>query len=119
MSYAPVYRDAKSFLGKLITVQIDRPCGSLHPHHGFVYAVNYGFIEGIPARDGEFLDAYVLGVTELLKCFHGRCIAVIHRTDDEDDKLVVVPDSLNLTDEQIKDLTNFQEQFFQSIIIRG
>jgi len=110
--------DAKTFLGKTVSVQIDRPLGSRHPRHGFVYPVNYGCVPGVPAPDGEELDAYVLGVFEPLSRFEGRCIAVVHRTDEDDDKLVVVPEGRSYTDDQIRALTEFQERFHASVIIR-
>ena len=68
--------------------------------------------------DGEELDAYVLGINEPLETFTGNCIAIIHRTNDNDDKLVVVPKNKAFTDEEIKELTNFQEKYFTSIILR-
>ncbi len=110
---------ARVFLGKTVTVKIDRPLGSKHPEHGDIqYSVNYGFIPGALAPDGSELDAYVLGVSEPVKTFIGRCIAIIHRTDDDDDKLVVVPEGRELSDEQIRILTDFAEKFFKSVIIR-
>jgi inorganic pyrophosphatase len=39
----------------------------------------------------EELDAYILGVFEPLEVFRGKCIAVINRLNDNDDKLIVVP----------------------------
>ncbi len=112
------YVDSRTFIGKTVDVQIDRPLGSSHPEQDLVYPVNYGYLPGVPGLDGEDLDAYVLGVDTPVKCFSGRCIAVIRRTDDPDDKLVVVPDGMKYTDEQIRDLTEFQEQFFESSITR-
>lgn len=112
------YDNIRSLIGKKVRVVIDRPLGSMHPKHGFLYEVNYGYIEGIMAPDGEEVDVYVIGVSEPLKEFTGRCIAIIHRTNDYDDKLVVVPDGIELTDEQIKNLTYFQEKFFNSVIVR-
>ena len=109
---------ARSYLGQRVSVQIDRPLGSVHPTHGFRYAVNYGFVPGTIASDGEELDAYVLGVREPLPAFTGRCIAVVHRLDDDDDKLVVVPDGVTLTDDEIRSQVAFQEQFFRTQIIR-
>jgi inorganic pyrophosphatase len=50
--------------------------------------------------------------------FKGQCIAIIHRINDDDDKLIVVPKGLNYNDEQIKELTEFQEKFYKSEIIR-
>ena len=68
--------------------------------------------------DGEELDSYVLGIYEPLETFTGKCIAIIHRTNDNDDKLVVVPENKTFTNEEIKVLTDFQEQYFESIILR-
>jgi inorganic pyrophosphatase len=109
---------ATDFLGKLVTVVMDRPLGSHHPRHAFIYPLNYGFIPGTRAADGGELDAYVLGVFEPLDQFEGECIAVIHRTNDDDDKLIVVPPGRQYTDDQIRALTEFQEQFFESVILR-
>ena len=106
------------FLNKIVTVKIDRKMGSQHPKHGFVYPVNYGYIPNTISGDGEELDAYVLDVYEPLESFNGKCIAIIHRTNDDDDKLIVVPENCNFTDNEIRVLTAFQEKFFKSIIIR-
>lgn len=51
-----------SFLGKAVTVTIDRPIGSVHPKHDdMIYPINYGYINGVIAPDGEELDVYILG----------------------------------------------------------
>ena len=105
------------YLNKIVDVEIDRPMGTKHPKHGFIYPVNYGFIPGTISGDGEELDAYVLGVFEPLNEFKGRCIGIIHRTNDNDDKLIVVPDGTHYTALQIKALTEFQERWFESDII--
>jgi inorganic pyrophosphatase len=81
--------------------------------------LNYGYVPGVIAPDGEEQDAYVLGVFEPLEQFEGRCIAVIHRLDDDDDKLVLVPDGMQYTDDQILALTEFQERFFKAVVIRN
>ena len=110
--------NAKDYLGKIVTVKIDRALGTKHPKHGFIYTVNYGYIEGTISGDGEELDAYVLGVFEPCTEFTGRVISYIHRTNDNDDKLIVVPDGKEYTDDMIRALTEFQEQYFESVIIR-
>jgi inorganic pyrophosphatase len=71
------------------------------------------------APDGEELDAYVLGIEEPLAEFSGRCIAVVHRLDDDDDKLVVVPDGVCISDGDILAQTRFQECFFDSHVLRA
>jgi inorganic pyrophosphatase len=110
---------AADFIGRLVEVHVDRPIGSLHPEFGYAYPVNYGSIPGVSAPDGDDLDAYVLGVSEPRRRFAGRCIAVLHRVDDDDDKLVVVPDGLELSDAEIRELTSFQERYFTSTIVRA
>lgn len=97
-------------------MHIDRPLGSRHPQHGFLYLLNYGYVPGVPAPDGEYLDAYVLGVFEPLLEFTGRCIGVVHRPDDGDDKLVLAPEGAWFDAGQIRALTEFQERFFRSSI---
>ena len=64
------------------------------------------------------MDAYILGVFKPLETFTGRCIAVIQRSDDDDDKLIVAPDGKDYSDEQILALTEFQERFFESSVTR-
>lgn len=110
--------NALDYLRKIETVQIDRPLGSHHPRHGFIYLLNYGFVPGTVSPDGAELDAYVLGVFEPLTDFAGECIAVIRRKNDDDDKLVIVPAGKVYSDDQIIALTEFQERLFDSIILR-
>jgi len=109
---------AKKYLNKKVTVTVDRPLGSKHPKHGFEYMANYGFIEGVLAPDGEDLDAYYLGVTTPLEKAEGMCIAVVHRTSDDDDKLVVVPEDVTYTDAEIESAIEFQEKWFDHEIVR-
>lgn len=110
---------ATDYIGKAVTVTIDRPLHSKHPKHGWLYELNYGFVPDTLSPDGEELDAYVMEVKKPLESFSGICIAVIHRTNDQDDKLVVAPeDSKALSDEEIRNATYFQERFFESEILR-
>ena len=106
------------YIGKKIKAKMDRPLGSKHPKHGFVYEVNYGFVPNTVSGDGEELDVYVLGVETPLEEFEGECVAVIHRMDDDDDKLVVAKENEIYSDEEIRKRVNFVEQYFESIIIR-
>ena len=108
----------KEYLGKIVEVKIDRPLGSKHPKHGFIYQVNYGYIPNTISGDGEELDVYVIGEHEPIEKFKGEVIAIIHRTNDDDDKLIVMEKGRNYTDDQIRALTEFQERWFESVIIR-
>lgn len=109
---------ANDYLGKEVEVQIDRKMGTNHPNHGFVYMVNYGFIPNTISGDGEELDAYLLGEFDPVEKSSGKVIAIIHRTNDDDDKLIVSKDGKDYSDDAIRALTEFQERFFESIIIR-
>lgn len=110
--------DSKEYIGKIVNVKMDRPFGSKHPKHGFIYPVNYGFVPNTVSGDGEELDCYLLGVFEPVEEYQGRCIAIIHRTNDNDDKLIVVPDGKSYSDDAIEALVEFQEQYFEHEIIR-
>lgn len=104
-------------LGKIVKVTVDRPLGSYHPEHkDMYYPVNYGYIEGIIAPDGEEQDAYILGVNIPVEEFTGKIIAVIHRNNDVEEKWVVAPENVFFTKEEIFELVKFQEQYFESEI---
>ena len=110
--------DGTAMLGKLVKVTVDRPMGSFHPkHQNLYYPVNYGYIEGILAPDGEEQDAYILGVDQPVKEFTGRIIGIVHRLDDIEEKWVVAPEKLSFTREQIQEQIYFQEQYFHSEIV--
>lgn len=109
---------ASQLLGKEVEVTMDRPLGSKHPKHGFVNEVNYGYIAGIKAPDGEDLDAYYLGVSRPIESGKGICIAIAHRKDNDDDKLIVVPEGVAMSDDEIMSAIHFQEQWFDTEIIR-
>ncbi len=108
----------ENMIGNIIKVIVDRPLGSRHPKHkNIVYTVNYGYIPGVIAQDGEERDAYILGVDTAVTEFVGRVIAIIHRINDVEDKLVVAPTDMSFTKDEILDKVAFQEQFFDIEII--
>lgn len=92
--------------------------GSKHPVWNYIYTLNYGYVPNTINADGEEIDCYVLGVFEPIDKFKGKCIAIIHRINDNDDKLIIVPNGKNYSDEAIIALTEFQEQYFNIEIIR-
>lgn len=108
----------KEYLGKELNIVIDRELGSKHPEYGFIYPVNYGYVPDTVSGDGEELDCYLLGVFEPVKTYKGKCIAIIHRVDDDDDKLIIVPKNKEYSDDAINALAEFQERYFKHIIVR-
>lgn len=102
-------------IGKIVRVTVDRPLGSYHPKHkDMYYPINYGYIEGIIAPDGEEQDAYILGIDEAVQEFVGEVIAVIHRKDDVEAKWVVAPKGEKYSAEEIMEQVSFTEQYFES-----
>lgn len=84
-------------------VTVDRPLGSYHPEHKDMhYPVNYGYVEGVMAPDGEEQDAYILGVDEVVEMFTGQIVAIVHRNDDVEEKWVVVPEGLILQKKKLQ-----------------
>ena len=105
-------------IGNIVTVTVDRPLGSYHPvHKKLYYPVNYGYVKGILAPDGEELDAYILGVDVPVENYTGKVVAVIHRKDDVEDKWVVCPMERTFTREEIMEQVKFQEQYFETEIV--
>lgn len=105
-------------LGKIVRVIVDRPLGSRHPNFSdLIYNVNYGYIEGVIAPDGEEQDAYILGIDKPVSEFTGKVIAIVHRLNDVEDKWVVVPKDKSYTKEEIREQIEFQERFFQYEIV--
>ena len=102
-------------IGATVTVTVDRPLGSYHPEHkDMYYPVNYGYIKGITAPDGEEQDAYILGVDKPVSEFTGQVIAIVHRYNNVEEKWVVAPEGKVFSAEEIKEQIAFQEQYFQS-----
>lgn len=109
---------ADGVIGRTVTVIVDRPLGTCHPQHSdIVYGVNYGYVPGVTAGDGEEQDAYILGVDVPVARFTGRVIAVIRRLDDVEDKWVVAPEGASFPPEEIARRVAFQEQYFRTEII--
>lgn len=107
-----------SIIGATVTVTVDRQLGSYHPEYkDMYYPINYGYIEGVMAPDGEEQDAYILGVNEPVGKFTGKIIAIVYRKDDIEEKWVVMPDGVTFSKEEIRRQIHFQEQYFDSEIV--
>jgi len=104
----------QALMGETVHVEVDRPMG--YRHGDILYPVNYGYIPGVIAGDGEAQDAYILGVSEPLSSFDGRVIAVVRRKNDSEDKLVVAPEGTVFHQGQIAQALHFQEQYFDSTV---
>ena len=105
--------DYSSILGRQVAGTIDRPLDSVHPRHpDLIYPVNYGYVDGVFAGDGEEQDVYVFGAPEPIRAFCGKVVAVLHRLNDREDKWIVSVDGSRPDREEILRTIAFQEQYF-------
>lgn len=118
MTYEERKAQVKSFLGKTVKIGIDRPLGYVHKKekYSLTYPINYGYIPDVLGSDGEELDVYLLGVNEPVREYECKIIAIVHRHNDIEDKLVGAPLEMSFSKEEIENAVLFQEQYYDSEI---
>ena len=109
---------ARSFLGKIVHIGIDRPIGYIHKKEKYTleYKINYGFIPDVKGGDDEELDVYLLGVDVPVLEYDAKIIAIVHRENDIEDKLVGAPLDMNFEKEEIAKQIEFQEKYYITYI---
>ena len=118
MSLEERHKQVEWYLGKEVTIEIDRPIGYVH-HKGektLIYPINYGYIPGVLGGDGEELDVFLVGVNEPVTSYTGRIIGIVYRADDVEDKLVMAPCGQSFTAEEIARAVYFQEKYYKTTI---
>ena len=104
-------------MGRTVRITVDRPKGTVHPKYkDLIYPLNYGYIPNTVSGDGEETDVYILGIDEPVCSFEGEIIAVIHRYNDSENKLVAAPKGMHFSVEEIRNAVLFQEQYFDFTI---
>lgn len=108
----------RSYLGKVVTIGIDRPIGYVHhkKNYDLVYPINYGYIPGVLGGDGEELDVYLLGVSEAVEAFECEIVGIVYRENDVEDKLIGAPVGMRFSAEEMEQAVHFQEQYYDSHI---
>lgn len=109
---------AESYLGRVVDIEIDRPIGYIHKKEKYTleYRINYGYIPGVLGGDGEELDVYLLGVDDAVERYTCKIIAIVHRHNDIEDKLVGAPVGMSFTRDEIEKAVHFQEQYYDTEI---
>ena len=104
----------KSYLGKTVSIKIDRPIGSVHPKYpDLVYPVNYGSIPNAFSGNGKELEVYLLGVSVPVEEYTARIIGIVHRHNDAEDKLVAAPHGFHFDQQTVSAAVHFQEQYYE------
>lgn len=116
MTFEERKAQVKSYLGKRVVIGIDRPVGYVHKKekYSLIYPINYGFIPGVPGGDGEELDVYLLGVSEPVDEYECEIIAIAHRHNDVEDKLIGAPVGMRFSKGDIEAAIKFQEQYYDT-----
>ena len=118
MTLSERHEQVESYLGKTVDIEIDRPIGYVH-HKGektLVYPINYGYIPGVLGGDDEELDVFLLGVDTPVESFTGRIIGIVYRADDVEDKLVMAPEGMTFSAQEIAQAVQFQEKYYHTTI---
>ena len=118
MTYEERKALVKSYLGKTIEIKIDRPIGYVHKkeNYSLTYPINYGYIPNVIGGDGEELDVYLLGVDNPVNEYIGKIIGIVHRENDVEDKLVMAPEGVIFTQNEVAEQVHFQEQYYKTTI---
>ena len=118
MTLAERHAQVEGYLGKVVTIEIDRPIGTVH-HKGkktLIYPINYGYIPDVLGGDGEELDVFLVGVDEPVSSYTGRIIGIVYRADDVEDKLIMAPEGESFSAEEIARAVFFQEKYYRTTI---
>ena len=118
MTLAERHAQVEGYLGKTVTIEIDRPIGTVH-HKGaktLIYPINYGYIPDVLGGDGEELDVFLVGVGEPVSSYTGRIIGIVYRADDVEDKLIMAPEGASFSAKEMACAVYFQEKYYQSTI---
>ena len=118
--YSFALDEAKNVIGKKYHIFIDRTIGSIHPKHPeIIYPINYGYIKDLIGGDGEEQDVYVIDSTVAKEEEDVKIIALVFRQNDNETKWIGVSKENNLyNNKEIFDSIFFQEQFYNSFVIK-
>ena len=108
------HAQVRSYLGREVTIGIDRPIGYVHRkgEKTLVYPINYGYIPNVLGGDGEELDVYLLGVDTPVEHFTGRIIGIAYRVNDVEDKLIMAPADRHYSAAEMASAIHFQEKYY-------
>ena len=109
------YDLVESMLHKPVLVEIDRPIG--YDHNGIIYELNYGYTKRLVSPDGDYLDAYIIDDDFYSSSYFGEVIAIVHRKNDIEDKLIVGKKGQTISKEDLLKKINFQKKYFDIELI--
>ncbi len=113
MTYREKRKILKSYIGKTLTIHVDRPIGSVRgKNRHAVYPINCGRVE-LPLYGAGELGAYLLGVDRPVYEFTGTVVGIVIHKNDNKDKIVIAPYDSTLDQAQIAEKIYFKEKYYQ------
>lgn len=112
------HAQVESYLGKIVTIDIDRPVGYVHRkgEKTLTYPINYGYIPNVLGGDGEELDVFLYGVQQAVSGYTGRVVGIVYRADDVEDKLIMAPDGQYPSAAEMARAVYFQEKYYKTTV---
>ncbi|MBI5410284.1 MAG: hypothetical protein HZA14_13055 [Nitrospirae bacterium] len=101
-----------------VVVFVDKPMGSKHPRFGWTYPINCGYVRRACTIHGDTLSVYILGVDRPINIFSGKAIAVVYRRTETTYRLVVAPDGIDFSDNEIEKAIEFENEKHNRLILR-
>jgi len=105
------------FLGRNLTIVIDRPAGKDESPEDSTRTWNEGYVPGILDPGGREQRAYIYGIRTPLRRFTGTVIAVAHRRDDDTDTLIVAPTGMIAYEPQIAEFIREAEAGHSTAVV--
>lgn len=109
---------AYEFIDKTVRIEISKTKPQKVNKLQNIYPINCGYVPDVLDGDGKKIECYIVGIDKQINEFTGKCIAVLHKFDNTEDKLIVAPNDQNYSDNQIRDILKFQEKNYLNEIIR-
>lgn len=109
---------AYEFINQTVRIEINNSSIAKYYKVKNSFPINCGYVQDVLDGDGKQLECYIVGINEERKEFTGKCIAILHQFDNTQDKLIVAPNDIDYTDNQIREILKFKEKNYMNEIIR-
>lgn len=112
------YLCGRSFLGKSVTVIVDRPYGSLDQRSDGEMTCSCGYVQQpVTMEDCDDIEARIVGVYEPRETFTGTVIGIIYHQEDSNLHLIVAPPTWTINKEEIITQIGMVEQYYHTRMI--
>lgn len=112
------YLCGRSYLGKNVTVIVDRPYGSLDLRSDGEMTCNCGYVQQpVTMEDNDDIEARIVGIYEPRESFTGTVIGIIYHKEDSHMHLIVAPPAWTINRNEIITQIGMVEQYYHTRMI--